>query len=102
MSTKEKNLVELLDKELGPISFGGFLRGARASKDLSQAEMARMLGLSRSTLCDIEKGRHLVSASLAAKIARKCGLAAKMAVQAALQDQLNKAKLKMKVELLLA
>lgn len=102
MSAKGKNLVELLNVELGPISFGGFLRGARASKDLSQADMAKMLGLSRSTLCDIEKGRHLVSPALAAKIARKCGLAVKMAVQAALQDQVNKAKLKLRVEILIA
>jgi DNA-binding XRE family transcriptional regulator len=102
MKRKTKPLLELLNKELGPMSFVGFLRGARASKDLSQAQMAKMLGLSRSTLCDIEKGRHLVSPGLAAKIARKCGFAATLAVRAALQDQLNKAKLKMRVELLSA
>ena len=102
MSTRGKNLVKHLNEELGSLSFGGFLRGARASKDLSQSAMAKMLGLSRSTLCDIEKGRHLASPALAAKIARKCGLAVKMAVQAALQDQVNKAKLKMRVEVLTA
>lgn len=99
MSTKGKRLVKLLEKDLGPISFAGFLRGARASKDLSQVEMARMLGMARSTLCDIEKGRHLVSPSLAAQIATTCGLSVEIAVLAALQDQLYKANLQMKVAL---
>jgi DNA-binding XRE family transcriptional regulator len=71
---KGKNLVMLLEHELGHMSFGGFLRGARASKDMSQVEMALTLGISRSTLCDIEKGRYLVSPAMAAKIAKLCGL----------------------------
>ncbi|MBI3535832.1 MAG: helix-turn-helix transcriptional regulator [Deltaproteobacteria bacterium] len=97
-----KNLVKLLKNELGSPTFGGFLCGARASKDLSQVDMAQMLGISRSTLCDIEKGRHFVSAALAAQIARKCGFSEKIAVKAALQDQLRKARLKMRVEVLAA
>ena len=97
MNIKGKSLVALLEKDLGPLTFGGFLRGARSAKDLSQAAMARLLNLSRSTLCDIEKGRHLVSPALAAKIANACGLSEELAVRAALQDQVNKAKLKMKV-----
>lgn len=100
MSTKKekkgKNLVALLERELG-MSFGGFLRGARASKELSQVEMAAMLGIARSTLCDIEKGRHLVSPAMAAKIAKLCGLSTEMAVTLAFQDQLDKAKIKLRV-----
>ncbi|MEI6790558.1 MAG: helix-turn-helix transcriptional regulator [Myxococcaceae bacterium] len=99
MSTKEKGLIDLLEADLGPISFSGFLRGARASQDLSQAEMALMLGITRSTLCDIEKGRHFVSPALASKIAKTCGLSEKMAVLAAIQDQLNRAHIDMRVAL---
>lgn len=99
MSTKGKKLTKLLEAELGPMSFAGFLRGARASKDMSQAEMARTLGIARSTLCDIENGRHLVSPALASQIAKACGLAEEIAVLAALQDQLSKANLKMKLAL---
>lgn len=97
MTIKGRRLIDILEKEIGTESFGGFLRGARASKDLSQVEMARLLGISRSTLCDIEKGRHLVSPALAVRIAKSCGLSEKIAVTAALQDQLNKAHLKMQV-----
>jgi DNA-binding XRE family transcriptional regulator len=52
---KGKKLVTVLERELGHMSFGGFLRGARASKDMSQVDMAIKLGVARSTLCDIEK-----------------------------------------------
>jgi DNA-binding XRE family transcriptional regulator len=99
MNTEKFDLSKILDKELGPVSFGGFLRAARASKDLSQTEMAKMLGIAKSTLCDIEKGRHLVSPELAAKIAKKCKLSVIVAVEAAIQDQLRKAKLGFKVNL---
>lgn len=100
MSTKNikkgKNLVRLLERELG-VSFGGFLRGARASRELSQVEMAAILGITRSALCDIEKGRHLVSPIMAAKIAKVCGLSTEMAITLAFQDQLDKANLKLRV-----
>ena len=99
MSTNKKRIVDALEKELGPMSFAGFIRGARASKDLSQVDMAKKLGISRSTLCDIEKGRHLVSPGLAASIAKTCGLSVKIAVLASLQDQLRKSKLKMTLAL---
>lgn len=99
MSTEKIELSKFLERELGPVSFGGFLRAARASRDLSQTEMAKFLGIAKSTLCDIEKGRHLVSPQLAAKIAKKCKLSVIVAVEAAIQDQLRKAKLGYKVNL---
>lgn len=99
MTIRRKRLVKLLEKTHGPMTFAGFLRGARASKDLSQAEMARMLDMARSTLCDIEKGRHLVSPALAARIAKACGLSVEVAVLAALQDQVTKANLKIELAL---
>ena len=76
-----------------------FLRVARTTLDLTQAEMAKQLGIAKGTLCDMEKGRQPVSVALASKIARKAGLSEKLAVQACLQDQLDKAKVKMKVEI---
>ena len=101
MTTKKDNLKlkDFLERELGPFSFGNFMRGARASKDLSQVEMSDFLGISKSTLCDIEKGRQLVSPSLAARIARKCRLSIAVAVEASIQDQLRKAGLQFRVKL---
>lgn len=85
-------------KKFGPLTFGMFLRAARTSKDMNQVEMAKFLKVSKSTLCDIEKGRQLVSPALAFKIAKKCKLSELLAVQAAFSDQLRKAKLPMLVE----
>jgi len=95
----EKRLTPILEKELGPLTFGRFLRAARTAMDKTQAEMAKELGISRATLCDIEKGRQLVSPALAVKIAKTAGLSPTMAVKACLQDQLRRAKIKMKVDI---
>ena len=92
-------LLPLLERQTGPLTFGMFLRSARTSRDLTQAAMARKLGISRGTLCDIEKGRQLVSPTLALKIAKIAGMSTTIAVKACLQDQLNKAKIKLTVDL---
>jgi DNA-binding XRE family transcriptional regulator len=97
MSTK--SLAKQLEKELGPLSFGGFLRSARTMKDMSQTEMAKFLDISKSTLCDIEKGRQYVSIELAFKIAKRCGLSDVVAVESAIRDQLRRSGLKMDVEI---
>jgi DNA-binding XRE family transcriptional regulator len=96
MSTK--SLSKLLAKQLGPISFGGFLRSARTMKNLTQVEMAAFLKISKSSLCDIEKGRQQVSLELASKIAKKCGLSEVVAVEAALKDLVYRSGLKLDVE----
>ena len=94
-----KRLTPLLEKELGHLTFGMFLRVARTSLDLTQTEMAKKLGISKGTLCDVEKGRQLVSPALAKKIAKKTGLSQTLAIKASLQDQLRKAHIHLKVEI---
>src|SRR4051812_39990626 len=95
MTTKARDFFE---KEMGPMSFGDFLTSARLALGLSQSDLSRKLKVSRSMICDIEKGRVLVSASLAAKIARLAGFPVKFAVKYCLQDQVRKARLKLHVE----
>ena len=92
-------LLPLLEKKLGPMTFGRFLVVERTRLDLSQAEMARHLGISRARLCDLEKGRQLASVTLALKIAKKGNLSPRVAVASCLQDQLAKAKVHWKVDL---
>lgn len=79
------------EKDVGPLSFAMFLRVARNTLGLTQQEMGKKLGISRANVCDIEKGRQLVSAELAIKIAKKTGLSEKTALKACLQDQVCKA-----------
>lgn len=95
MSTKNRRAKDVLEELLGPFSFGIYLCGVRTQKDMNQTQMAKFLGISKSTLCDIEKGRQLVSPKLAAAIAKKCGRPSVVAVEASLNDQLRRAGLKL-------
>ncbi len=80
-----------LDKDIGPLTFALFMRVSRTSLGLTQEEFGKKIGLSRANICDIEKGRQLVSTELAVKVAYKVGLPEKIALQACLQDQVYKA-----------
>ena len=97
--TTRKSARELLKKEIGPLCFGHFLCAARTSLGLTQEKMGGKLGVSRSVICDIEKGRHLVSPKLALKIAMKAKLSKSLAVQLSLQDILRRDNIKMEVKL---
>ena len=97
--TVKNSAKNLLEKEIGPATFGSFLRAARTAMDATQTEMGKILGVSKSVICDIEKGRQIVSPELAYKIAHKAGLSTILAVKLCLQDQLRLSKIKMKVEL---
>lgn len=93
-----KSLTKKLESEIGSLSFGMFVRVSRQSLGLTQQEMAERLGMARGTLCDIEKGRQLVSVELAKKIAKKAGLSTVMAIEACFVDQLKKSKLNYRVQ----
>ena len=95
MTIRAKNFFE---KEMGPMTFGAFLTAVRTSLDVTQADLARRLKVSRSMVCDIEKGRVIVSPGLEVKIASLGGFPEKMAVKYFLQDQLRRAKISMKIE----
>jgi len=50
------------------LTFGAAVEGLRVGNETSQAEFARKLGVSRQYLCDVEKGRRLVSPEQAARL----------------------------------
>lgn len=81
----------------GATSLGEFLRVHRLGEGLSQVNFAKMLGISKQRLCDIEHDRFAVSIKLAKEIAKKLDLPAEWLVKLALQDQLKKEKLSLKV-----
>jgi transcriptional regulator with XRE-family HTH domain len=89
---------EFLEELVGPLTFGGMLWSIRMCDELSQAEFARMLGVNRSHICDIEKGRKVVSPERAAAWARILEYPETVFVQLALQEQLDKAGVKMNVQ----
>jgi DNA-binding XRE family transcriptional regulator len=103
MSTKKykglKLASEVVEKYTGKATFGMFMSVARNRMELTQAEMARNLGMPRAMLCDIEKNRQSVSLNLAIKIAKKAGLSERLAIKLCLEGQLKRAKVKYKVEI---
>ena len=88
-----------LERLVGPLTFGRMMESIRLCDELSQAAMARTLGISRQHLCDIEKGRRQVSAERAAQFASILGYSQHVFVALALDDQLRNAGLKMKVKI---
>lgn len=82
-----------------PLTFGRMIESIRLCDEVSQAALARKMKLSRAHLCDIEKGRRTVSAERAAEFARALGYSVNQFVATALEDQLRKAGLKVRVRL---
>jgi transcriptional regulator with XRE-family HTH domain len=81
----------------GPLTFGTAVEGLRVGEEYSQAEFARKLKVSRQYLCDVEKGRRLVSPEQAARFARAFGHPPTVLVRLALQDLVRASGLKLKV-----
>ena len=99
MTTKKKNnSMKFLDKAIGsPISFGSTLEAIRLSDEISQIIFAKKLGISQAHLSQIEKGAKSVSPERAKKFAKILGYSEVTFVELALQDQLRKAGIKMRI-----
>lgn len=95
MSTKNKIKAKVAIRKItGPITFGEMIQAYRLSLDINQATLAEMLSISKQDLCNIEKGRKLVSVERAINFANALSMPAKTFAKYALQDQLYKAGMK--------
>lgn len=96
----KSNAMRILEKITGgPLTLGRAIEAIRKSEELSQDECARKLGVSKSHLCDVEKGRKTVSSERAAKWARLLGYPESVLVRLALQGELDAAGLKYRVDI---
>jgi transcriptional regulator with XRE-family HTH domain len=92
MTTKKSETMKFLDALIGePMTIGGLLTAIRESDDLSQAALAKRLGISKSHLCDIEKGRKLLSPERAARFAHELGYSEEQFVRLSLQQMVEAA-----------
>ena len=97
---KKSVAIKVLEKLAGgPLTLGRAIESIRKGEEISQDECARTLGVSKSHLCDVEKGRKTVSPERAAKWARVLGYPESVLVRLALQAELDAAGLKYKVEI---
>ena len=90
MSIKVEYGVDDLEKEIGPLTFGNLLSSYRLCEEMGQREFAKLLGISPSSLCDLEKGRTIPSVRRARKIAKKLKASEELFIEMALQEQLNR------------
>jgi len=97
MSIKKMYGLEDLEKRLGPMTMGRRLHSFRQRMEISQVDLAKKLKISKANLCDIEKGRKLVSIERAAKFAKLLKDSELLYVKTALADQLRAAKLDYKI-----
>jgi len=99
MCTRMKSdTMKYLEQTAGrALTLGGLLESIRLGEEMSQATFARKLGVSPSHLCDIEKGRKVVSPERAARFARTLGRSPEQFVRLSLQELVDEAGLRMKV-----
>lgn len=102
MTTRKSKAMAFLDAQLGePLTLGSLLSTLRTCDEISQAALAQRLGVSKSHLCDIEKGRKSVSPERAARFARELGYSEEQFVRLALQQMMQVAGLQFRVVLTL-
>lgn len=101
MNTRKKSeTIRFLDSlRGGPLTFGELIRSTRICDEISQAELARLMHMSRSHLCDIENNRRTVSVEKAADFAKVLGYSEKQFVATLIEDQLRAAGMPFSVEL---
>jgi transcriptional regulator with XRE-family HTH domain len=73
----------------GPLTFGEMIWSIREGEEMSLAQFAKPLGVSRQHLNDIEKGQRSVSVTRAAEWAEILGYPVAQFVRLALQAQLD-------------
>ena len=102
MSTRKKtksDAVKFLENITGgPLTLARLMYSIRHGEEVTLAEFAKKLGVSRQHLCDIEKGRKVVSPERAARFAQILGYSKEQFVALSLQALIDQADLHMKVE----
>ena len=85
---------KFLEKIVGKLTLAKVIRSTRQCDELSQQDFADKLGISKQHLCDVEKGRKVVSPARAWAWAKKLGYHPQQWAELALQDLVEKDGLK--------
>ena len=82
----------------GPLTLANVIMSLRLCDEMSQVDFAKLLGISRQQLCDIEKGRRQINVEKAAEFADNLGYPRAYFVKLALQSLIEDAGLDLRVE----
>lgn len=95
---RKSDAIRFLEKLTGgPVTLGRFLEAVRLGEEMAQPEFAKKLGISKSHLNDIEKGRRSAGPDRAARFAKILGYSPEQLVKFASQDLVNRGRLKLQV-----
>lgn len=100
-ATKSKNHTTLKTLEIisgKKLTLGNLLCSVRQGEELSQAEFADLLGVSKQYLCDVEHGRRFISPKIAVEYAKKLGYSKAQFVRLCLQDLIDREGIHLKIE----
>jgi transcriptional regulator with XRE-family HTH domain len=87
---KKSKAVRILEKAAGrEFTLSGLVESLRLCEELSQVEFAKKLKISPSHLCDIERGRKVISPERAAHFAKVLGMSPELFVSLSLQEIVN-------------
>lgn len=74
MIREKSQTIQFLEQTSGrPLTLGGLLESIRLGEEMSLAVFAKKLKISASHLCDIEKGRQVITPERASKFAKILG-----------------------------
>ncbi len=91
-----KELEKVRKKYLG---FKELLHSVRTTEEVTQVELADLVGTTKAKICDFEKGRRIPTMELSAKIAKALGHSEALFVAKLIEEQIKSAKLKLKVNI---
>lgn len=102
MSTKQninrKTLLQLEKMAGARLTLGSLIRAIRLSEEQTQVNFALRLGVSKQFLCDVERGRRVISPQKAAEFAHLLGYSEIQFVRLCLQEMIDRAGIKLTVE----
>lgn len=104
MTTKTKRATsrparESLAATIAATKFGALVRGIRETDEMTQAELARRLKVSRQFLNAVELGRSQVGLDFAKRVADALGCAPEPFAEILIREQLKRAGIKCEVTL---
>ncbi len=97
MITKKTSGHFEIERDYGRMTFGQALATWRKCEELSVRSFAKLLGITASTLSDLETGRRIPSTRRAAAIAKRLNHPPESWVIFAINDDLHKKKIKLRV-----
>jgi transcriptional regulator with XRE-family HTH domain len=97
MTTKKRLSTNDLRSMIGNLTFGRALKSERESRNMARSDFGKILGITIQSLADLENERRIPSPARAVKIAQALKEPSEYWVQLAMQDQLNKQGIDLKV-----